>query len=92
MRWGWCLADQRTGWVKISFVDPSIIAVLESGGLIGVLVIAVTYLNRRNDQLSLRIENRYDAELCIVRRRQEECERDREDLHREIAAILKDDE
>lgn len=54
------------------------ISVLESGGLLGVLVFAVAYLNRRNDVLTSKVENRYDAELCDVRRRQEECERDRE--------------
>jgi len=68
------------------------ISVLESGGLLGVLVFAVAYLNRRNDVLTSKVENRYDAELCDVRRRQEECERDRENLHTQIAAILQDDE
>jgi len=68
------------------------INVLESGGLLGVLVFAVAYLNRRNDVLTSKVENRYDAELCDVRRRQEECERDRENLHTQIAAILQDDE
>ena len=68
------------------------INVLESGGLLGVLVFAVAYLNRRNDVLTSKVENRYDAELCDVRRRQEECERDRENLHNQIAAILQDDE
>ena len=66
------------------------ISVLESGGLIGVLVVCVAYLNRRNDQLTRKVETRYDVELCDVRRRQEECERDRENLHCQIAAILAD--
>ena len=68
------------------------ISVLESGGLLGVLVFAVAYLNRRNDVLTSKVETRYDAELCDVRRRQEECERDRENLHTQIAAILQGDE
>ena len=68
------------------------ISVLESGGLLGVLVFAVAYLNRRNDVLTSKVERRYDAELCDVRRRQEECERDRENLHTQIAAILQGDE
>ena len=61
---------------------------LENSGLVGALCMAVWFLNRRNDVLTSKVENRYDAELCEVRRRQEECERDREDLHRQIAAIL----
>tara|TARA_R110002051_G_scaffold154782_1_gene226934 strand:- start:1239 stop:1463 length:225 start_codon:yes stop_codon:yes gene_type:complete len=69
-------------------MDPSVVQLVENGGLIGVLCGAVWFLNRRNDVLTGKVENRYDAELCDVRRRQEECEQDREKLHDQIAAIL----
>ena len=71
-------------------MDPSLLSLVEHGGLIAVLVIAVGYLNRRNDVLTAKCEQNYDAQLCDVRRRQEECERDREHLHGQIAAILAD--
>ena len=71
-------------------MDPSVLQLLESSGLIGVLCAAVWFLSRRNDILIAKVENRYDAELCDVRSRQEECERDRENLHSQIAAILAD--
>ena len=74
------------------FVDPNFFSLIEHGGLVGALCLAVWFLNRRNDVLTAKVENRYDAELTDVRRRQEECERDREQLHRQIAAILQDDE
>ena len=69
-------------------MDPSVLQLLENGGLIGALCVAVWFLNRRNDVLTSTVENRYDAELSDVRRRQEECERDREQLHGQIRAIL----
>ena len=72
-------------------MDPSLISLLEHGGLIGALVLAVGYLNRRNDVLTGKVEARYDAELCDLRRRQEECEEDRKNLHVQIASMLRDD-
>jgi hypothetical protein len=73
-------------------VDPSLLELIENGGLIAVLCIAIHILNKRNDLLTAKVESRYDAELTDVRRRQEECELDRKNLHSQIAAILKDDE
>ena len=73
-------------------MDPSLLELIENGGLIAVLCIAIHILNKRNDRLTKMVETRYDVELCEVRRRQEECERDRENLHSQIAAILKDNE
>ena len=69
-------------------MDPSVLELVESGGLIGALCVAVWFLNKRNDVLTSKVEARYDAELCDVRRRQEEGVRDRENLHKQIAAIL----
>jgi hypothetical protein len=37
-----------------------------------------------------KVESRYDAELCEVRRRLDSCEKDREKLHDTITAILQD--
>ena len=71
-------------------MDPSLLSLAEHGGLIGALCCAVWFLNRRNDLLTAKCEQNYDAQLCDVRRRQEECERDREHLHGQIAAILAD--
>ncbi len=69
-------------------MDPNIFSLLEHGGLIGALCAAVWFLNNRNDRLSLRVEQRYDAELCEVKRRLDDCEEDRQKLHDKIAAIL----
>jgi len=71
-------------------MDPSVLQLLDTGGLIGGLCAAVWFLNKRNDVLTGKVEARYDAELCDVRRRQLECEIDRENLHKKIAAILAD--
>ena len=49
-------------------------------------------MNKRNDVLTQKVENNYDAQLTDVRRRLEACEQDREKLHDQIAAILQEDE
>jgi hypothetical protein len=72
-------------------MDPSLISLLEHGGLIAALCLAVAYLNKRNDVLTAKVEMNYNAQLTDVRRRLVECERDREKLHDKIAAILKDE-
>tara|TARA_B100000424_G_C22833532_1_gene445132 strand:+ start:116 stop:334 length:219 start_codon:yes stop_codon:yes gene_type:complete len=72
-------------------MDPSFLSLLEHGGLIAALCLAVGYLNRRNDQLTAKVEINYNAQLTDVRRRLEECEKDREKLHAKIADILKDE-
>ncbi len=59
--------------------------------MIAALCLAVGYLNRRNDQLTAKVEINYNAQLTDVRRRLEECEKDREKLHAKIADILKDE-
>tara|TARA_R100000234_G_scaffold116942_1_gene94688 strand:+ start:1102 stop:1323 length:222 start_codon:yes stop_codon:yes gene_type:complete len=73
-------------------VDPSFVSLLENGGLIAALCVAVWFLNRRNDALTQKVENNYDAQLTDVRRRLEACEQDREKLHDQIASILQSDE
>ena len=73
-------------------MDASLISLLEHGGLIAALVLAVGYLNRRNDVLTGKVEARYDAELCELRRRQEECEEDRKALHAQIASMLREND
>ena len=57
--------------------------------MIAALCLAVGYLNRRNDQLTAKVELNYNAQLTDVRRRLEECEKDREALHEKIAHIHK---
>jgi len=80
------------GHVGVIFVvDPSIFSLIEHGGLIAALCLAVWFLNKRNDVLTQKVENNYDAQLTDVRRRLVECERDRQQLHDKIAAILQDD-
>tara|TARA_R100001510_G_scaffold23203_1_gene20361 strand:+ start:586 stop:834 length:249 start_codon:yes stop_codon:yes gene_type:complete len=71
-------------------VDPSFVSLLENGGLIAALCAAVWFLNRRNDALTLKVEQNYDAQLTDVRRRLVACEQDREKLHDKIQSILKD--
>tara|TARA_Y100001937_G_scaffold102949_1_gene141742 strand:+ start:592 stop:813 length:222 start_codon:yes stop_codon:yes gene_type:complete len=73
-------------------VDPSFVSLLENGGLIAALCVAVWFLNRRNDALTQKVENNYDAQLTDVRRRLVACEQDREKLRDQIAAILQKDE
>jgi len=73
-----------------SCVDPSFVSLLENGGLIAALCVAVWFLNRRNDALTLKVEQNYDAQLTDVRRRLVACEQDREKLHDKITAILED--
>ena len=70
-------------------MDPSFVSLIEHGGLIAALCLAVGYLNRRNDQLTAKVELNYNAQLSDVRRRLEECEKDREALHEKIAHIHK---
>ncbi len=65
-------------------------SLVEHGGLIGLLCLACWFLSRRNDVLVNKVESRYDAELCEVRRRLDSCEQDREKLHDTITAILQD--
>ena len=72
-------------------MDPSLISLLEHGGLIAALCLAVAYLNKRNDVLTAKVEMNYNAQLTDVRRRLVACEQDREKLHDKIAAILKDE-
>lgn len=72
-------------------MDPSLISLLEHGGLIAALCLAVAYLNKRNDVLTAKVEINYNAQLTDVRRRLVACEQDREKLHDKIAAILKDE-
>ena len=72
-------------------MDPSLISLLEHGGLIAALCLAVAYLNKRNDVLTAKVEINYNAQLTDVRRRLVACEQDREKLHEKIAAILKDE-
>ena len=67
-------------------------SLLENGGLIAALCVAVWFLNRRNDALTQKVENNYDAQLTDVRRRLVACEQDREKLRDQIAAILQKDE
>ena len=71
-------------------MDPSFVSLLENGGLIAALCVAVWFLNRRNDALTLKVEQNYDAQLTDVRRRLVACEQDREKLHDKITAILED--
>ncbi len=73
-------------------MDPSFVSLLENGGLIAALCVAVWFLNRRNDALTQKVENNYDAQLTDVRRRLVACEQDREKLRDQIAAILQKDE
>tara|TARA_R100000697_G_scaffold76871_1_gene89112 strand:- start:186 stop:407 length:222 start_codon:yes stop_codon:yes gene_type:complete len=73
-------------------VDPSFVSLIENGGLIAALCVAVWFLNRRNDALTQKVENNYDAQLTDVRRRLVACEQDREKLRDQIAAILQKDE
>ena len=73
-------------------MDPSILSLLEHGGLMAALVVAVAFLNKRNDALTQKVEQNYNAQLEDVRRRLSDCERDRESLHAKIAEILQDDE
>tara|TARA_R100000657_G_C4659846_1_gene103655 strand:- start:116 stop:337 length:222 start_codon:yes stop_codon:yes gene_type:complete len=73
-------------------VDPSFVSLVENGGLIAALCVAVWFLNRRNDALTQKVENNYDAQLTDVRRRLVACEQDREKLRDQIAAILQKDE
>ena len=73
-----------------SCVDPSTVSLLENGGLIAALCVAVWFLNRRNDVLTQKVEQNYDAQLTDVRRRLVACEQDREKLHDKITAILED--
>ena len=70
-------------------MDPSFLSLLEHGGLIAALCLAVAYLNKRNDNLTAKVELNYNAQLTDVRRRLVECEKDRENLHAKIADILK---
>ena len=72
-------------------MDPSLVSLLEHGGLIAALCLAVAYLNKRNDVLTAKVEMNYNAQLTDVRRRLVECEQDREKLHDKIAAILNDE-
>mgnify|MGYP003149728643 CR=1 FL=1 len=73
-------------------MDPSVLQLIENGGLIGALCAACWFLSRRNEILITKVESRYDAELSDMRRRQTDCERDRENLHAKIAAILAGDD
>ena len=73
-------------------MDPSFVSLIENGGLIAALCVAVWFLNRRNDALTQKVENNYDAQLTDVRRRLVACEQDREKLRDQIAAILQKDE
>ena len=73
-------------------MDPSFVSLVENGGLIAALCVAVWFLNRRNDALTQKVENNYDAQLTDVRRRLVACEQDREKLRDQIAAILQKDE
>ena len=73
-------------------MDTTILTLIEHGGRSVALCVAVWFLNRRNDALTQKVEQNYDAQLCDVRRRLEECEQDREKLHDKIASILLDNE
>ena len=73
-------------------MDPTLTNLVEHGGLIAALCVAVWFLNKRNDVLTQKVENNYDAQLTDVRRRLVACEQDREKLHDKIAAILQDNE
>jgi hypothetical protein len=82
----------RTRSCRVFGMDPSVLQLIENGGLIGALCVACWFLSRRNEILIAKVESRYDAELCDMRRRQTDCERDRENLHAKIAAILAGDD
>ena len=73
-------------------MDANLFELVESGGLVAALCFCVWFLNRRNDALTSKVENRYDAELSDLRRRQEECEEDRKNLHVQIASMLREDD
>ena len=73
-------------------MEQSIFSLVEHGGLIAALCLAVWFLNKWNDALTQKVEQNYDAQLTDVRRRLQDCEEDRELLHQKIADILADEE
>ena len=73
-------------------MDPNIFSLIEGGGVIAALCVAVWFLNRRNDVLTQKVEQNYDAQLTDVRRRLVACEQDREKLHDQIHSILQNNE
>jgi len=62
-------------------------SLFDKGLTIGILALAVWFLNRRNDSLTEKLATAQEAEMKQVRERLQDCEDDRAQIRREKDAL-----
>jgi hypothetical protein len=71
-------------------MTPETLTLLSDFGLLAGLVLAVWFLNKRNDKLTKTVTDRYLAEIADIKVRLDQCEEDRRALHQSVEQILRE--